>query len=78
MGLVQKRFLECYSCDERRNVMENLKHEALTAISKMPESVDIDEIMYRLYVIDKVNKGREAVQRGEAVEIEALRKEIES
>ena len=37
--------------------MENLKQEAINAISKMP-AADIDEIMYRLYVIDKVRKGR--------------------
>jgi hypothetical protein len=26
--------------------------------------VDIDEIMYRLYVLDKIRKGREAVETG--------------
>jgi hypothetical protein len=34
--------------------------------------------MYRLYVVDKVRKGREAVKRGEVVSIEDLKKEIES
>jgi hypothetical protein len=34
--------------------------------------------MYRLYVIDKVRKGREAVHRGEVISIEDLKKEIES
>ena len=58
--------------------METLKKEALNAISKMPDSADIDEIMYRLYVIDKVRKGKEAVKRGETITIEDLRKEIES
>jgi hypothetical protein len=58
--------------------MESLKQEALNAISKMPDSSDIDEIMYRLYVIDKVRKGKEAVERGETVSIEELKKEIES
>ncbi len=58
--------------------MESLKQEALNAISKMPDSSDIDEIMYRLYVIDKVKKGKEAVERGETVSIEELKKEIES
>ncbi|MFC1857500.1 hypothetical protein ACFL9U_05655 [Thermodesulfobacteriota bacterium] len=58
--------------------METLKKEALNAISKMPDSADIDEIMYRLYVIDKVRKGKEAVERGETLTIEDLRKEIES
>ena len=58
--------------------MESLKQEALNSISKMPDTAEIDDIMYRLYVIDKVRKGREAVQRGEVVSVEELKKEIES
>ena len=58
--------------------MENLKQEAINAISKMPDSADIDEIMYRLYVIDKVIKGREAVEQGDTISIEELKREIES
>ena len=58
--------------------MESLKQEAINMISKMPDTADIDDIMYRLYVIDKVRKGREAVQRGETVSIEDLKKEMES
>jgi len=58
--------------------MESLKQEALNVISKMPDTAEIDDIMYRLYVIDKVRKGREAVQRGEVLSIEKLKKEIES
>ena len=58
--------------------MESLKQEALNVISKMPDTAEIDDIMYRLYVIDKVRKGREAIKRGEVVSIEDLKKEIES
>ncbi|MEE4600232.1 MAG: hypothetical protein V2J65_03035 [Desulfobacteraceae bacterium] len=58
--------------------MESLKQEAINVISKMPDTAEIDDIMYRLYVIDKVRKGREAIQRGELVPIEDLKKEIES
>jgi len=58
--------------------MENLKQEAINAISKMPDSADIDEIMYRLYVIDKVRKGREAIEQGDTISIEELKREIES
>jgi hypothetical protein len=58
--------------------MESLKQEALKVISKMPDTAEIDDIMYRLYVIDKVRKGREAVQRGKTLSIEDLKKEIES
>ena len=58
--------------------METLKQEAISAISKMPDSADIDEIMYRLYVIDKVRKGRKAVEQGDTISIEELKSEIES
>ena len=58
--------------------METLKQEAINVISKLPDSANIDEIMYRLYVIDKVRKGREAVQKGETIEIEELKNEIAS
>ena len=58
--------------------MKSLKQEALNVISKMPHTAKIDDIMYRLYVVDKVRKGREAVQQGEVVSIEDLKKEIES
>jgi isopentenyl phosphate kinase len=59
-------------------LMESLRDEAINAISKMPDSVDIDEIIYRLYVIDKVRKGREAVLQGDVVSAEELKREIES
>lgn len=58
--------------------MENLKQEALNVISKMPETADIDDIMYRLYVIDKIRKGKDAVGKGDTVSVEQLKKEMES
>jgi hypothetical protein len=58
--------------------METLKQEAIRAISKLPESANIDDIMYELYVIDKVNKGRQAAERGDSISIEELKKEMQS
>lgn len=58
--------------------METLKQEAIKAISKLPESANIDDIMYELYVIDKVKKGREAAERGESISTEVLKKEMQS
>jgi hypothetical protein len=60
------------------NNMVSLKQEALNAISKMPDSVNIDEIMYRLYVIDKVRKGRESVWQGNVISVEELKEEMKS
>ncbi len=58
--------------------MESLKQEVINAISNMPETADIDDIMYRLYVIDKVRKGKEAVQQGKVISVAELREEIKS
>jgi len=58
--------------------MNTLKQEALSAIAQLPETADVDTIMYRLYVIDKVMKGRAAVKKGETISAEDLKREIES
>lgn len=58
--------------------METLKQEAIRIISKLPETANIDDIMYELYVVDKVKKGREAVERGESTSIEDLKREMQS
>ncbi len=58
--------------------METLKQEAIGAISKLPESADIDDIMYRLYVIDKIKKGQDAVKEGETISVESLKEEVKS
>ena len=42
--------------------MQAAKQEALNTISQLPEDTDMDEIMYRLYVLDKIRKGQEAVE----------------
>ena len=58
--------------------METLKQEAIRIISKLPETASIDDIMYELYVIDKVKKGKEAVERGESTSVEDLKREMQS
>jgi hypothetical protein len=57
--------------------MQAVKQQALDVISHLPEDVDLEEIMYRLYVLDKIRKGREAKDRGEVISDEELGREIE-
>ncbi len=57
--------------------MQPAKQEALETIGKLPDDVDMDEIMYRLYVLDKVRKGREDVEAGRTISHEDLLREIE-
>lgn len=58
--------------------MDTLKQEAIKAILKLPETSNLDDIMYELYVVDKVKKGREAVARGETITVEDLKREMQS
>jgi hypothetical protein len=54
------------------------KQDALNAIQQLPDNVDYEEIMYRLYVLEQVRKGREDVANGRVISAEALRQEIKS
>jgi len=53
------------------------KSDAIDAISKLPEEATMDEIMYRLQVLDKVQKGEDDVLAGRVVTAEELRAEVE-
>ena len=57
--------------------MNTMKQEALKIIKKMPDSVTIEDIMYHLYVLEKVRKGRVAVEQNETITIEKLKKELQ-
>ena len=56
--------------------MQSIKQEALDAISKLPDDASIDDIMYRLYVIDKVTRSQEAVKNGKTITVDQLKKEV--
>jgi hypothetical protein len=43
----------------------------------LPDDADLDDIMYRLLVIDKLRKSREAIAQGQVVAHEDLKREIE-
>jgi hypothetical protein len=58
-------------------IMDTLKQTAIDVILKMPDTVKIDEIMYKLYVIDKIIKGDKDIEKGHFVDAVQLRKEIE-
>jgi predicted transcriptional regulator len=54
------------------------KQEALDAIARLPDDTDMDEIMYRLYVLDKIRKSREDAEQGRTTSHEDLKREIET
>lgn len=57
--------------------MQAAKQEALDAIARLPDDTDMDEILYRLYVLDKIRRGREAAEQGRTINHEDLKRDIE-
>ena len=55
-----------------------VKQEALKTIDQLPDDADMDEIMYRLYVLDKIRKGQEAVEQGKTLTSEQLKRKIDA
>lgn len=58
--------------------MQPAKMEALKTIGDLPDNADMDEIMYRLYVLDKIRKGQEAVEQNRTLSSGELRRKIDA
>ena len=44
---------------QRTTTMQSAKQEALETIGKLPDDTDVNEIIYRLYVLVEIRKGQE-------------------
>lgn len=49
-----------------------IKQEALRTINALPDDTDIEEIMYRLYIIDKIRKGQQAIEQKQVLSSDEL------
>ena len=54
------------------------KQDAIHAIERLPDDVPFDEIVYRLYVLNKVQQGLQDIDVGRTVSSEELTREIEA
>lgn len=54
------------------------KQEALDAIQRLPDNVDTEEIMYRLYVLENIRRGQQDATEGKIQPAEEVLKEIQS
>lgn len=58
--------------------MQTIKQKALDAINSLPDTATLEDIMYSLYVIDKIKNGLDAIDKGNTVSLDALNKEMQS
>jgi len=54
--------------------MSTAKDEAIKLISRLPEEVSWDDIMYRIYVKRKIDEGLKAAEEGRSVSHEEVKK----
>ena len=54
------------------------KQEALEAIARLPDSVNTEEIMYRLYVLENIRRGQQDAEQGKTTQAEQLLRDIQT
>ncbi len=58
--------------------MQPLKQEAINAIAKLPDNADMEEIMYRLYVLENIRLGQQDSELGKTTPAEEVLRVIET
>ena len=58
--------------------MQTLKIEAIQAIANLPDNVDMEEIIYRLYLLENIRRGQQDIVQGKTAPVDELLIEIES
>ena len=58
--------------------MQALKQEALNTIAELPDDTDMEEIMYRLYVLENIRKGREDAEQGKTQSVDKVLSDIKT
>lgn len=66
------------SKSQERISMLAIKQEALRTINALPDDTDIEEIMYRLYIVNKIRKGQQAIEQKQVLSSDELKQEIET
>ena len=59
-------------------MMQNAKQEALEAIQRLPDDVDIEQMIYQLYGLENIRKGQEDAKEGRSESAEQVLKDIQS
>lgn len=57
--------------------IQTAKQEAMETLQRLPDTVDFEEIVYRLYVLNKIHQGLKDVEEGRFIPSEELKREIE-
>jgi hypothetical protein len=65
--------------EQKTNEMKTMnvaKSEVQHLLNNMPDECDIEDLHYRLYVLEKIKRGQEAVKNGETLTQDEVRDRI--
>ena len=54
------------------------KQEALETIQRLPDTADLEEIMYQLYVLENIRRGQKDAEAGKTTTAEQLMRDIQT
>ncbi|WP_062063744.1 hypothetical protein [Cellvibrio sp. OA-2007] len=55
-----------------------LKQDALETLQNLPDNADIEEIMYRLYVLENIRRGQQDAEQGKTTDADQLLRDIQT
>lgn len=55
---------------------QTAKQEALEAIQRLPDTADMEEIMYRLYVLENIRRGQQDAGQGKTTPADQVLRDI--
>ena len=58
--------------------IQTAKQDAIAVIQRLPETADMEEIMYRLYVLENIRRGQEDAAQGKTIPAEHVLKDLQT
>ncbi|QEY18174.1 hypothetical protein D0C16_20595 [Cellvibrio sp. KY-GH-1] len=55
-----------------------LKQDVLETLQNLPDNADIEEIMYRLYVLENIRRGQQDAEQGKTTDADQLLRDIQT
>ncbi len=56
--------------------MQTTKAEIMVAVSALPETATVEDIIHHIHLVDKLKRSQEAVKNGQTYTTEELRKKF--
>lgn len=56
--------------------MLNVKEQVRTVLDQLPDDCSVEDVQYRLYILDKIRRGEEQLDRGEGVPHDEVKRRL--